>query len=161
MILALARLSSSAVKPSVRSSSASLSNSCFDLCGLGRFGAGIKGEVTGRQSGKILRADVIGQAELFADAQKQPRAEVAARFLNQLQRVTVVVKHRRAGETDDDHGLLFVAGFLDAYGGAGFRRRRPGVVAIRRQDAGASGTRFPVRKRLFHGGFDLSVFTSP
>src|SRR4030095_8350504 len=51
--------------------------------------AAIKSEVTRNQSRKILCTDVISEAELFADAQEQTRTQIAARLLNQLQRVAV------------------------------------------------------------------------
>ena len=34
-------------------------------------------------------ADIVGEAELFADAREEPRAEIAACFLEQFERVTI------------------------------------------------------------------------
>ena len=83
----------------------------FHLCGLVRLGAGVKSKVAGHQADKILRADVIGEAQLIPDAEEQAGAEVAASFLQQFERVTVGVFQRRPRKTDDEHGLLLIAGF--------------------------------------------------
>ena len=119
----------------------------FDLRHLGRLGAGVEREVAGHEAGEILRADVVGEAELFADAQKQTRAEVAATFLQEIERVTVIAAERRAGKTDDEHGLLFVARFFDALERSEGRGLR--VERDRRRF-------FPTGKGFFHRGFDVA-----
>src|ERR1019366_6553199 len=50
----------------------------FHQAGLFWRRAGVKGEVSWRETKDVLRTDVISQAELLADAHEQARAEVAA-----------------------------------------------------------------------------------
>ena len=54
---------------------------------LGVFGgsAGVESEVAGLQAGKVLGADVVGEAEAFADAEEEAGAEVAAGFLDEFE----------------------------------------------------------------------------
>ena len=114
MILALARLSSSSVRPSLLQQVGLFQKFLFHQLNLFRSGADVEGEIAGRQPGEILRADVIGQTELLPDAHEQARAEIAARFLEQLQGVTVPIVKRRAAEANHDHGLFLVARLDDA-----------------------------------------------
>src|SRR5688572_31131635 len=44
----------------------------------------------------LFRSDVIGEAELLADAQEQARAEIAARFLDELEGKAIRVVEREA-----------------------------------------------------------------
>ena len=50
----------------------------------------------------------------IADAKEKSRAEIAAGFLDQFQRVTIFTVQGRAAETNHHHRLLFVARFLHA-----------------------------------------------
>ena len=103
-------------------------------------------------SGEILRADVVSQAKLLADAQEQPRAEVAAAFLQQIERVSVLTAHRRAGEADDQHGLLFIARLDDAL----WRSEKSEVRSPNR--FGRVRIFSPISKSFFDGGPDFAGF---
>ena len=114
MTLALARLSSSAREAFGAQQFGLVEQFLLHQRGLLGRGAGVKGEIAGGEADEVLRADVIGEAEFLPDAQEQPRAEVAAGFVQQFQRIAVGVAEGRAAEADDQHGLFLVAGFGDA-----------------------------------------------
>ena len=123
----------------------------FDLRHLGRLGAGVEREVAGHEAGKILRADVVSEAQLFADAQKQTRAKVAATFLQEIERVTVIAAECRAGKTEHEHSLLFVTRFFHAEWEMGVGSWEMGVGVAR-----FAICHLPSAKSLFHRGFDVA-----
>src|SRR5204863_1406834 len=57
----------------------------FDEGDFGGFGADVEGKVAGAQAKKVLRADVVREAEIVADAHEHARSEVASRFLAELE----------------------------------------------------------------------------
>ena len=75
---------------------------------LGGMGDGIEIKRARAHGGEVLRADVIREAELFADAIEEAAAHVAAGFIDELQRVDVRVFESDGAEADDNDGLFFV-----------------------------------------------------
>src|SRR5689334_3048015 len=57
----------------------------------------------------MLGTDVVGEAEVLANAHEQSRTEIAQCFLQKFQRMPVLVVNAHAGESDDDHALFLIA----------------------------------------------------
>ncbi len=62
-----------------------------------------------------MRADVIGQPQVFADAQEQSRTQIAAGLLQKFQWIPIIALQGCARKADDHDGLLLVAGFDNAF----------------------------------------------
>ena len=58
-----------------------------------RIGAEIKSEETRDQALHLAGPDIIGEAHLLADANEKTRAEIAARFVDQFERITIGTKN--------------------------------------------------------------------
>src|SRR6266567_7176245 len=72
-----------------------------------RISPQIKREQTRHQSLHLAGADVISQSHLFANTDKEARAEIAARFIDQLECMSIFAEHVDAAITDHDHSLRF------------------------------------------------------
>src|SRR6476661_9286582 len=74
-----------------------------------RIGAQIESEQT-RSKGLDLRSpDIIGKAHLLTNANKETRSEIAARFVDQLESITVRIENISAAEPYDQDRLRFFA----------------------------------------------------
>src|SRR6266568_9326238 len=86
----------------------------FNQVGLLRHRAGVEGKITGCEANEVLRADVVGKTELFANAEEQTRAKIAAGFLEEFESIAIRIVHGRALITNEEDGLLFVASLGNA-----------------------------------------------
>src|SRR5437899_10741464 len=68
-----------------------------------RIGPEIKCEQTGNESLHLAGTDVIRQSHLLANTHEKARTKVAARFVDQLERVSSFVEGSDAVMADPDH----------------------------------------------------------
>ena len=73
------------------------------------IGAEIESEETRRKGLDLGGPNIIGEAHLLANANKETRGEIAARFIDQLESITVRIKNIGAPEPDDQDRLRFFA----------------------------------------------------
>src|SRR5207248_7262210 len=73
-----------------------------------RVGTEIKCEETWHQALHLACADIISQPHLLANANKETRSQIAARFINQFQRVPIRTQQTRAPKSNHDYALRFV-----------------------------------------------------
>src|SRR5439155_13201516 len=79
-----------------------------------RIGPEIKGEQSRDESLHLAGADKIGQAHLLTNANKKARAEIAACFVDQLERMSIFAENIDAAVTDHDDALSFFLMAFDA-----------------------------------------------
>ena len=89
---------------------------CFHPLDFLRIRPEIKQEKPRDEPLHLAGADIIGEAHLLADANKKPRAQIAAGFVDQLERVSIPAEHVRATITDHDHPLRLVLQTFDRDG---------------------------------------------
>ncbi len=70
------------------------------------IGPDIKEEMACRQSEKLRGADKISQAQFFADADEQPRAQIGQRLVQECERMLVGMRQWDSGEGDMNHRLF-------------------------------------------------------
>src|SRR5437870_12529455 len=72
-----------------------------------RIGPELKCEQTGNESLHLAGTDVIRQSQLLANTNEKARPEVADRFVDQLEWVSIFGEHIDAAIADHDHDLRF------------------------------------------------------
>ncbi len=87
----------------------------FDLL---RIGADVEVEGSRTHGGKVLRSNVVGEAQLLADAIEKAAAHVAAGFVDEAEGMHITVFEADGAEADDEDGLLLVE-MLGPRGGFG------------------------------------------
>src|ERR1700730_16697031 len=85
----------------------------FHWLDLLRIGPEIESEKPGHQSLHLTGADVVRQPHLFTDADEKPRAQIAARFIDEFERIVIRTEHVDAAISDHDHALRFLLLALD------------------------------------------------
>ena len=102
----------------------------IDAVGVFRGSAGVEDEVAGNEAGNVMRSNIVGEAELIADAKEKTGAEVAAGFLQEVKGVAFFVGKGCALGGNDDDGLFFVHGSADLKfaNGVRFGLRENGVA---------------------------------
>src|SRR5208337_5223538 len=73
----------------------------LDQVGFFRRGAGIKSKEAGHQPNDILRSYVVGQPQFLANPQEEARTQVAAGFLQELERIPIRLAESRSLKTQD------------------------------------------------------------
>src|SRR5204863_7850485 len=68
----------------------------------------VEQEQAWNESLHLAGADIISETHLLSDTNKEPRAQITARFVNQLECVSIVAKHVRATITNHYHTLRFI-----------------------------------------------------
>src|SRR5229473_6797063 len=73
-----------------------------------RIGPEIKREQTRDQSLHLAGADVIRQSHLLANTNEKARTEIAARFVDQLECMSIFVEHIDPAVANHDYALRFL-----------------------------------------------------
>src|SRR5438477_6452497 len=81
----------------------------LDQLDLFRIGAEIKSKQTRRKGLHLRSSHVIGKAHFLTNANKEARGEIAARFVDQFESITVRIKNVGAAEPYDQDRLRFFA----------------------------------------------------